>query len=145
MIEVLIIVGVFAAIIGFFMYASKSGAKMLAEREARIAKAEKAKAKIIGSHAAGIRGTGSGGQYQGYEFTLEVSNSYKEPYRAKCVWEVYPMGAPKVQQGMEVNVKIDTEDDQIIYPMEQGLALSWNYLVMNKKKKKDPTENTIIK
>lgn len=135
MIEVLIILGVVAAIVIFFMYASKSGAKMLAEREAKIARAEKAKAIVIGSHAAGIRGTGSGGQYQGYEMTLEVSNSYKEPYRAVCVWEVYPMGAPKVQNGMEVNVKIDAEDDQIIYPMDQGLALSWNYLMMHKRKK----------
>lgn len=135
MIEVLIILGIVAAIVIFFMYASKSGAKMLAEREAKIARAEKAKAIVIGSHAAGIRGTGSGGQYQGYEMTLEVSNSFKEPYRAVCVWEVYPMGAPKVQNGMEVNVKIDAEDDQIIYPMDQGLALSWNYLMMHKRKK----------
>lgn len=145
MIEVLIIVGVFAAIIGFFMYTSKSGAKMLAERDARIAKAEKAKAIVIGSHAAGIRGTGNGGHYQGYEFTLQVSNSYKEAYRAKCVWEVYPMGAPKVQQGMEVNVKIDAEDEQIIYPMDQGLAFSWNFQMMNKKKNKVSAENPLIK
>ena len=145
MIEVLIILGVVAAIVIFFMYASKSGAKMLAERDARIARAENAKAVIIGAHAAGVRGTGSGGQYQGYEFTLEVSNSYKEPYRAKCVWEVYPMGAPKVQQGMQVNVKIDAEDDQVIYPMDQGLAFSWNFQMMHKKKNKVPKENSLIK
>lgn len=136
--EILIPIIVVALIVVFFIYASKSGAKMLAEREARIAKAEKGKAVIIGSHAAGIRGTGNGGHYQGYEMTLEVSNAFKAPYRAKCVWEVYPMGAPKVQNGMEVNVKIDLEDDQMIYPMDQGLALSWNYLMMNKKKKKEP-------
>lgn len=135
MIEVLIILGVVAAIVIFFIYASKSGAKMLAEREAKIARAEKAKAIVIGSHPAGLRGTGSGGYYQGYQMTLDVSNSYKEPYRAVCVWEVYPMGAPKVQNGMEVNVKIDAEDDQIVYPMDQGLALSWNYLMMHKRKK----------
>ncbi len=133
--EVIIIVGVVLAAIGFFMYASKSGAKMLAEREARMNKAEKAKAKIIGSHAVGLRGTGSGGHYQAYEFTLEVFNQYKAAYRAKCAWEVYPMGAPKAQEGMEINVKIDTEDDQMIYPMDNGLAFSWNWLMMHKKKK----------
>jgi len=137
MIEVVIIVGVVGAVIGFFMYASKSGAKMLAEREARIARAQKGKAKVIGSHAVGIRGTGNGGYYQGYGFTLEVSDGYKEPYRANCVWEVYPMGAPKAQQGMEVNVKIDTEDDQMIYPMDDGLAFSWNSQMMHKKNKKN--------
>lgn len=132
--DILIPIAVVLVIIAFFMYASKSGAKLLKEREERITKAEKAKAVVIGSHTAGIRGTGSGGHYQGYEMTLEVSNAFKAPYRAKCVWEVYPMGAPKVQNGMEVNVKIDTEDDQIIYPMEQGLAISWNYMMMHKKK-----------
>ncbi len=118
------------------MYASKSGAKLLAEREVKINKAEKAKAIIVGSHQVGLRGTGTGGHYQGYEFTLEVSNSFKTPYRAKSVWEVYPMGAPKVQDGMEVHVKIDAEDDQAIYPMDQGLAYSWNFQMMNSNKKK---------
>jgi hypothetical protein len=145
MIEVIIIVGVVGAIIAFFLYASKSGAKMLAERDARIAKAVKGKAIVIGSHAVGIRGTGNGGHYQGYEFTLEVSDGFKEPYRAKCVWEVYPMGAPKVQHWMDVNVKIDTEDDQIVYPMAEGLAFSWNFQMMNKKKKKVSTENVTVK
>jgi len=135
MIEVLIIVGVFVLVIGFFMYASKSGAKLIAAREARMAKAETGKAVVIGSHAVGLRGTGTGGHYQAYEFTLEVSNAYKEPYRAKCVWEVYPMGAPKVQQGMEVNVKIDAEDNEMIFPMPEGLAFSWNWTMMHKKKK----------
>lgn len=134
--ELIIILAVVAAIVLFFMYASKSGAKLLAEREARINKAEKGKAKIIGSHAVGISGTGNGGRYQGYEFTLEVYNQYKAVYRAKCTWEVYTIGAPKVQDGMEVNVKIDAEDDQMIYPMDNGLAFSWNWQMMNKKKEK---------
>lgn len=134
--EILIPIALVAAIVIFFLWASKSGAKLLAEREAKIGKAEKAKAKIIGFHAVGIRGTGNGGQYQGYEFTLEVSNQYKAPYRAKSTWEVYPMGSPKAQEGMEVNVNIDADDDQAIYPMAEGLAYSWNWQMMHKKKKK---------
>ncbi len=133
--EIIIILAVVAAIVLFFMYASKSGAKMLAEREAKIARSEKAKAKIIGSHPVGISGTGTGGRYQGYEFTLEISNGYKEPYRAKCVWEVYPMGAPKVQEGMEVNVKVDIEDKETIYPLAEGVAFAWNWQMMHKKNK----------
>jgi predicted nucleotidyltransferase len=133
--EIIIAIGVVVIVIILFMYMSKSGAKLLADREARIAKAGKGKAVVIGSHSVGLRGTGSGGHYQAYEFTLEVSNAYKEPYRAKCVWEVYPMGAPKVQQGMEVNVKIDAEDNEMIFPMPEGLAFSWNWTMMNKKKK----------
>ncbi len=132
--EIIIIVAVIAVIVGFFMYASKSGGKLLAEREARLGRGEKAKAKIIGSHPVGLSGTGNGGRYQAYEFTLEVSNAYKEAYRAKCTWEVYPMGAPKVQEGMEVNVKIDADDDQAVYPFADGLAFSWNWQMMNRKK-----------
>jgi hypothetical protein len=133
--EVIIIVGVFAAIILFFMYASKSGAKLLKVREERMARAERGRAKIIGFGAAGISGTGSGGRYQGYKFTLEVSSEYKAPYRATVIWEVYPMGAPKVQEGMDVEVKIDTEDPEIIYPNVNGVQFSWNgaMMIMSKK------------
>ena len=130
MIEVLIILGVVAVIVIFFIFTSKSGAKMLAEREARFAKAEKAKAKIIGCHPVGMSGTGNGGRYQAYEFTLEVWSEYKAAYRAKTVWEVYPMGAPKVQEGMELNVKIDSEDNNIVFPIADGVAFSWNGLMM---------------
>jgi predicted nucleotidyltransferase len=133
--EIIIAIAVVLSVIILFMYMSKSGAKLIAAREARIAKAEKGKAVVIGSHPVGLRGTGSGGHYQAYEFTLEVSNAYKEPYRAKCVWEVYPMGAPKAQQGMEVNVKIDAEDNEMIFPMPEGLAFSWTWTMMHKKKK----------
>jgi hypothetical protein len=133
--EVFIILGVVAAVVLFVVFASKSGGKLLAEREARITKGEKAVAKIIGSHPIGLSGTGHGGRFQGYEFTLEVSNAYKSPYRAKSIWEVYPMGAPKVQEGMELNVKIDAEDSEVIYPMADGLAYSWNWAMLYKKKK----------
>lgn len=133
--EVLIILGVVVAIVIFFMYASKSGAKMLAEREARLAKAENGKAKIIGSSPVGLSGTGNGGRYQAYEFALEVSNAYKEAYRTNSIWEVYPMGAPKVQEGMEVDVKIDSENDNTIFPVADGVAFSWNGLMMIMAKK----------
>lgn len=135
MIEVLIIAGVFVLIIGFFMYASKSGAKLIAAREARMAKAENGNAKILGTTPVGLSGTGHGGRYQAYKFTLEVSSEYKSAYKTECVWEVYPIGAPKVQDGMEVKVKIDAEDPDYVYPLAEGTAFSWNWTMMHKKKK----------
>jgi hypothetical protein len=39
------------------------------------------------------------------------------------------MGAPKVQQGMEISVKIDAEDNDIIYPIADGVSFSWNGLM----------------
>lgn len=134
--EILIPAAVVLAIIAFFMYASKSGAKLLKQREERMAKAVRGKAKIIGSSAAGMRGTGSGGYYQAYNFKLEVSDGYSEPYKTECIWEVYPMGTPKVQDGMEVNVKIDADDRSIIYPSVDGVQYSWNGEMFHRKVKK---------
>ncbi len=133
--EVIIIVGVFAAIVLFFIFTSKSGAKMLKEREERFARSIKGRAKILSGSPAGIGGTGSGGRYQGYNFKLEVSDGYQSPYQADVIWEVYPMGAPKVQTGMEIDVRIDAEDKMIVYPVADGIAFSWNGLMMNMAKK----------
>lgn len=135
MLEIIIIVGIVGIIVGFYFWGVKGGAKIKAERSERLAKAENGTAKIVSSKPAGLSGTGPGGQYQAYKFTLEVSNPYKSAYTTKSVWEVYPMGAPKVQQGMELNVKIDAEDKDIIYPVADGLSFSWNGLMMTMAKK----------
>jgi hypothetical protein len=138
MIELIIIVGIVVIIVGFYFWGVKGGEKMKAERTRRLASAENGTAKIISSEPAGLSGTGKGGQYQAYEFTLEVSNPYKSPYITRSIWEVYPMGAPKVQQGMEISVKIDAEDNDIIYPIADGVSFSWNGLmtIMAKKMQK---------
>ena len=127
--EIIIAIAAVALIIGFFMYASKSGAKMLKEREERFSRSTRGRAKILSNSPAGIAGTGSGGRYQGYKFILEVSDGYQAPYQAEVIWEVYTMGAPKVQTGMELDVRIDSEDKMIVYPVADGVAFSWNGLM----------------
>lgn len=122
MLEIIIIVGVVGIIVGFYFWGVKGGEKLKAERTRRLENAENGTAKIISSVPVGLSGTGRGGEYQAYEFTMEVSSPYKAVYTAKSIWEVYPMGAPKVQEGMEVNVKIDSEDKDIIYPVAEGVA-----------------------
>jgi hypothetical protein len=134
--EILIPIAIVLAFVLFFMYASKSGAKLLKVRQEKLNRAEKGKAKIIGFSSAGVRGTGSGGYYQGYKFTLEVSSEYKSPYKTEVIWEVYPMGVPQVQEGLEVNVKIDSEDPMIIYPSVNGVEFSWNGMMIHGKRNK---------
>lgn len=133
--EIIIIIAVVLGIVIFFVYASKSGAKLVKRREERMARATRGRAKILSSTPAGIGGTGPGGTYQGYNFKLEVSDAYQSPYQAEVIWEVSPMGAPKVQTGMELDVKIDAEDKSIVYPVADGVAFSWNGLMMLMAKK----------
>lgn len=134
--EILIPIAVVLGIIIFFMYASKSGAKLLKEREEKINRAESGKAKILGYIVQGLRGTGNAGRYQAVKFTLEVWSAYKSPYKTTTVWEVYDMGAPLVQEGMEVNVKIDADDPMIVYPSVNSVSYSWLGSQLLKKREK---------
>jgi hypothetical protein len=58
-----------------------------------------------------------------------VNDGYQSPYKTEVIWEVYPMGTPKVQTGMEIDVRIDSEDKMIVYPTADGVAFSWNGLM----------------
>lgn len=126
------LIAIVLALILFFVYASRSGAKLMKQREDRLGRAEKGSAKILGFSAVGLRGTGSGGEYQAYKFTLEVSNAYKAAYKTSSVWAVFPMGAPSVQVDKEVDVKIDTDDNNIIYPLVNGVEFSWTGEMMDR-------------
>jgi hypothetical protein len=134
--EIIIPIVIVLTIIGFLVYASKSGAKLIKQRQERINRAENGKAKIISCTGGSVSGTGEHGRYQSYNFSLEVWNEYKVPYSAETVWEVYDMGVPKVQEGMEVNIKIDAEDTSVIYPNIQFVKYSWLGSMLKDKKSK---------
>ena len=134
--QVLIPIAVLLAIVIFFMWASNSGGKLMKEREEKLKRAEKGRAKILGFGTVGLRETGDGGHYQAYNFTLEVSSEYKSSYKTETVWEVFPMGVPKVQEGMEVDVKIDADDPMIVYPSINGVSFPWLGAQMHGKNKK---------
>ena len=106
------------------------GAKLLKERENRLNRAERGRAKILGYNTMGLSGTGSYGRYQAYKFDLEVWSEYKAPYKTSSCWNVYDMGVPKVQEGNEIDVKIDADDPNIVYPMEQSVEFSWTGAMM---------------
>jgi len=63
-------IAIVIALIIFFIYTTKSGGKMLKERQEKINRAEDAKAKIISYSTGNVRGTGTHGQYQSYTFHL---------------------------------------------------------------------------
>ena len=131
MLEILIPIAIVAIILFTFLgYASRSGGKMIKERQNKISRSESGKAKILGFSILGLRGTGSGGYYQAYKFTLEVSNNFKAPYKTTAFWEVYPMAVPALQEGKEVNVRIDADNQNIIYPNINSVEYSWNGAMM---------------
>ena len=109
---------------------------MQAGRREKINRAEDGKAKILSYDVIGLRGRDSGGSYQAYRFNLEVWSNYKSPYKAESVWNVYEMGTPKVQEGKEVNVKIDADNPNVIYPVDQGIAFSWTGKIIDDGHKK---------
>jgi hypothetical protein len=133
--EIIIIAAVVVVIVIVFFYSIRGREKRIKERLERINRASKGRAKILSSKPAGLSGTGYGGKYDGYTFMLEVSDGYTTPYNAEVIWEVYPMGVPKVQTGAEINVKIDAEDKMLVYPDADGIAFSWNGLMMLMAKK----------
>jgi len=134
--EWIIGLAVFAAVILLIVYLTKSGGKLIAERQERISRSEKGKAKILGFSTIGFAGTANAGGFQAYKFTLEVSSAYKAPYNAETVWNVFPMGIPKVQVGNEVDVKIDVDDPSIIYPDIQAVEYSWSAAEFERVRKK---------
>jgi len=44
------------------------------------------------------------------------------------------MGAPKVQEGSEVDVKFDADNPSLIYPMVQGVEYSWMGSIITERK-----------
>ncbi len=134
--DIFIPIGIVLAVVIFFVWATKSGGKLIKEREEKISRAEAGKAKILGYKTVGFMGRGAQGQFHANRFDLEVSNAYKSPYKAVAMWNVYEMAIPTVQIGKEVDVKIDADDPQIIYPNLQGVEYSWSAAIIEAGHKK---------
>ncbi len=128
-----IIIGVVVfGIIGFIVWASISGGKLMKQREQKLSRSEPGKAKILSFRTVGLRGQGKYGEFQAYIFSLEVSSAYKAAYNTETAWNVYQMGAPRVQAGNEVNVKIDAEDPSVVYPDVEAVEYSWNAAMLER-------------
>ncbi len=128
--EFVILAVVVVGVVGIFIWLTKSGGKLINERNQKLKKAEAGKAKVLAFKSVGFRGSGAQGEFQAYTFTLEVSSAYKAAYNTDTVWNVYQMGAPKVQVGSEVNVKIDADDPAIVYPDVEDVEYSWSAAIM---------------
>lgn len=80
------------------------------------ASAKPARAKIV-SVSQGLQG---GDVSKMIFFTFEVNDGFNAPYTASVGWFVDVLHFSKIQEGMEIDVKIDSMDPMKIYP-----AASW--------------------
>ncbi len=136
--ETLIIVLVaFALLALFVIWTEKRSTKSTKDHEMKINRAESGKAKVLDYSYTNFRGRGQRGHFQAYKFNLEVSTAFKAPYKAEAVWNVYDMGAPNVQEGKEVDVKIDADNPAVIYPVLQGVEYSWDGAILEALHKKN--------
>lgn len=105
--------------------AIRGGTKMMNERSAKIAKSVPAQARIL-SYVEKPGGRDNKGRYSNIVFELEVTPSNNPvSYRAATCWKVYPMGAPSVQAGNYVAVRVDGKDPQVIYPDLPSVEYDW--------------------
>lgn len=111
-IPVLIVIG----IIWWIKRDFTSLSKWAQESKRRQAQAKPAKAKII-SASQGIQG----GEIKKMIFLIfEINDGFTSAYTASAGWFVDTLHLNRVQEGNEIDVKIDRDDPQKIYP-----AASW--------------------
>lgn len=97
--------------------------KWAEENRQRQQAAKPAKAKII-SVSQGIQG---GDIKKMIFFTFEINDGFKSPYTASAGWFVDTLHLNKIQEGMELDVKIDREDPQKIYPANSWATYTEGY------------------
>ncbi len=90
--------------------------KFAQETRKRQAEAKPAKAKII-SASQGLQG---GDIKKMIFFTFEINDGFTAPYTASAGWFVDTLRLSRVQEGMEIDVKVDSADPMKIYP-----AVGW--------------------
>ncbi|MEO8512005.1 MAG: hypothetical protein ABI543_00465 [Ignavibacteria bacterium] len=97
--------------------------KWAKENKERQAFAKPAKAKII-SVSQGIQG---GDIKKMIFFTFEINDGFTSPYTASAGWFVDTLHLNKIQEGMELDVKVDSEDPQKIYPANSWATYTEGY------------------
>lgn len=86
--------------------------KWAQENKKRQAMAKPAKAKII-SVSQGIQG---GDIKKMIFFTFEINDGFSPPYTASAGWFVDTLHLNRIQEGMTIDVKVDIDEAQKIYP-----------------------------
>ena len=112
------------AIIFLFLNRSfKKQKKWADENKRRQSEAKPAKAKII-SVSQGVQG---GEIKKMIFFTFEINDGFSSPYTASAGWFVDTLHLNKIQEGMELDVKVDKDDPKKIYPSNSWAVYTEGY------------------
>ena len=103
-----------AAFIAPFVYIFYSSGKLEKKLIKRIAQATPVKAKIIKIDNATLDKPFSG--YTDVRLTLETQLTNNKPYQVSACWSVKHISIPNIQPGMFVDIKIDQENKELVYP-----------------------------
>ena len=101
---------------------SKLG-KWADENRRRQANAKPAKAKII-SASQGVQG---GNIKKMIFFTFEINDGFSSPYTASAGWFVETLHLNNIQEGMELDVRVDKDDPKKIYPANSWAVYTEGY------------------
>jgi hypothetical protein len=93
------------------------------ESRQRQAASKPAKAKII-SVSQGIQG---GNIKKMIFFKFEINDGFRQPYTASAGWFVDTLHLNKIQEGMELDVKVDSDDPHKIYPANSWAVYTEGY------------------
>ena len=118
-IPILIVIG----IIWWIKRDFTSLSKWAQESKRRQAQAKAAKAKII-SASQGIQG---GNIKKMIFLTFEINDGFTVPYTASAGWFVDTLHLSKIQEGSVIDVKIDIDDPNKIYPAHSWAVYTEGY------------------
>lgn len=107
----------------------------VAKIEARIEGATPAQAKVV---AVGRSHTQKNSGTVVVHLRMEVYPPQGDAYQVRVVWEVDPASILKVQEGQRVAVKIDQEDNKIIFPRVPWAQYNWTYSQAELREEQEP-------
>jgi hypothetical protein len=129
---VVIVLGLF--VLGFW-WISRGGMRMQAEQKARLARSQPAKARVL---QVGKSVNQENQNIVVVKLRLEVTPTDAAAYPVTTVWEVQPGALGQIQQDRWIDVKVDADDAQMIYPNVDWAEFSdlyWQIWVKDKQHK----------
>ena len=108
--------GLMVGTVVFIVWLVRSGGRIEKEWARRKAAARPGRARIL--EASGSPVTGGDSYDPEVRFVFQVTPTTGATYTVKTSWNVAPIGIPRVQPGLDIDVLIDAVDPNVLFPTE---------------------------